>query len=544
MKRERHLLVTGVFLKGKNWLPAVLAFLFLFSIAAAQEGRPGSGRVFFEKGILRAAWKERRNVLFSPYLVESSIAVLGYGLGDGFYEKLVEVFGAPSGNRGTCDEAGLQEIAGYSYGRGHGLSIRWKYMLPGSARPTPVFRKMIKILRMEQIPGGGLNGGGGKYGKSVTVVQPSFVIEGVLRFRGKWASLFHRRETRKDVFFYDSGGDVVPLLADFMRGEKNCFFAYGRGFKALSLDFEGGFAVLLVLPFPGLDLSFVLDNLDPMNLFSVFSEKKADKWKINVDIEIPKIHFSSHGVIPGWLREIKGRDSFRARFADVSRILEFPKGFPRYDWEIRPEDVSEIRWDEEGCVAFSRLKWEGKIIGSSRPKTFHANRPFLFFIIDKNKGKVLLSGLACRVGKKDSKVQGEAQAQWSRVENDPDEELIKKLVSFEPRKGSGVKKVDGGEGRAGSPFLVRETFLLATEDLRISILDWVEKNRKGKELLPYTDTILFALTHGGEKVRKRALGILERNKKLGDFGFILQNFGRRRGKDSRRPVENPGKGRK
>jgi len=542
VKRERRLLATGVFLEGKSRLPAVLAFLFLFSIAAAQEGKPGSRPESFEKGILRAAWKERKNVVFSPYLVESSIAVLRYGLGDGFYEKLVKVFGPPSGNRGPFDEARLQEIAGYAYGRDHGLSVRWKYMLPRSARPTPAFGKMIKILRMEQITGGGLNGGGGKYGKSATVIQPSFVIEGVLRFRGKWASLFHRRETRRDVFFYDSGRDVVLLLADFMRGEKECFFAYGRGFKALSLDFEGGFAVLLVLPFPGLDLSFVLDNLDLPNLSSQVSGKNAYRWETKVDIEIPKIHFSSKGVIPGWLRESKGRDSFRARFADLSRILEFPKGFPREDWEIRPEDESEIRWDEEGCVAYSKLRWKG-IIGGSEPKAFHANRPFFFFIIDKNRVKVLLSGLVSRVGKKDSRVQGGSQA-WGRpVESDPTEELIKNVISFEPMKGSGVKKVDGGEGRAGSPFLVRETFLLATEDLRISILDWVEKNRKGKELLPYTDTILFALTHGGEKVRKRALGILERNKKLGDFGFILEKFGPRGGKDSRRPVENPGKGR-
>ncbi len=543
MKRERHLLVIGGFLKGKYRLPAVLAFLFLFSIAPAQEGKPGSRPESFEKGILRAAWKERRNVLFSPYLVESSIAVLGYGLGDGFYEKLVEVFGPPSGNRGPCDEKRLQEIAGYSYGRGHGLSVRWKYMLPGSARPTPVFGKMIKILRMEQIPGGGHNGGGGKYGESATVIQPSFVIEAVLRFRGKWASLFHRRETRRDVFFYDSGRDVVPLLADFMRGEKECFFAYGRGFKALSLDFEGGFAVLLVLPFPGLDLSFVLDNLDLPNLSSQVSGKNADRWETKVDIEIPKIHFSSHGVIPGWLRESKGLDSFPARFADVSRILEFPKGFPKDDWGIRPEDVSEISWDEEGCVAFSELRWKG-VLGGSEPMTFHANRPFLFSIIDKNKRQVLLSGLVCRVGEKGSKVQGESQAVGSRVENETDEELIKKLISFEPRKGSGGKKVDSKKVCPVSPYQVDDVFRYATEDLRISILDWVEKNRKGKDLLPYTDTILFALESCGEKVRKRALGILERNKKLGDFGFILEKFGRRGGKDSRRPVENPGKGRK
>ncbi len=540
MKRE-SLLSAPLWTRGKTFrvplhrkgmLTAAFSVIFVFSTLAAQ-GDGGSGwNGSFQKEILLKAWKERRNVVFSPYLVDSTVAVLGYGLGRGVYKKLTAVFGLPRKDNVSIHKAGLREIAEYAQRRAGGLSLEWEYAYAPIVEPTPLLERMIEILKMKakpEIAPGKVKDMGRLPGKIEGGTL--FTMEAILRFRGKWASAFHRRETKKGVFFCDSGKGMVPYSADFMRGKKDCYFAYGKGFKAIALDLEGGFALLAVLPFRGIDLSWVLKNLSLSGLLLDVSGKNGGKLKNSqsVDIKIPKIHFTSKKVIPRFLRDKMGKDSFLVNFREVSRILKIPKGFPRDEFEVKAEDETQIMWDEEGARFSSRLKWKVGILGSAKPFSFHADRPFLFFVIDKKRMKVLLSGLLCRPGGKRSVGPEGISNRGVQGALDPTEEVVKKILFYRSQKKSFFMGCPPERGAEPSPWQVEDAFRFATDELRLSILDWVAENKKGKGVLPYTQTLLFGLDFCGKRVRGRALGIMKKNRTLGDFEYILRRYWKKKG---------------
>ncbi len=521
-----------MFFKKKRILSVASAVFFVFSALEAQGEGAGWRNGSFQKEILLEAWKERRNIVFSPYLVDSTVAVLGYGLGRGFYKKLVDVFGLTRKEKDSVDESNLREISEYGQGRGGVLSFEWEYAYRQVVEPTPLFEKIIDILKMKAKPGMApvkVEDRGGFLGKFED--EPLFTIETIIRFHGKWASPFHRRETKKGVFFCDLGKGIIPYSADFMRGKKNCYFAYGKGFKALSLDFEGGVALLVVLPFRGVDLSWVLSHISLSGLLLEVSGKNEAKWKNPgfVDIEIPKVHFASKKVIPMFLRGKIGKDAFLANFGEVSRIFKFQKRISMDEFEIKAEDETEIMWDEEGSRFSSRLKWTAAgIIGSVKPFSFHADRPFLFFVIDKKGINVLLSGLLCRPGgKRWMESEGISGRGVEGVE-DPAEEVAKKIVFYRFQRTSPLKGHPPERGSELTPWHVEDAFRFATDDLRLSILDWIAENKKGKSVLPYTKTLLFGLYFCGKKVREKALDIMEKKRTLGDFDFILRKYGKKK----------------
>lgn len=241
--------------------------------------------------------------------------------------------------------------------------------------------------------------------------ETSLRMENTWKFPGKWKYAWDTNETRNG-YFADLQGEFIRLPMMQQTG----FFRYYQG-----EDFQW-----LEIPYAGEAFSMVLFLPESHERFSEFEERfSATIWEEclaraeekEVEIRLPTFSMTCLWDIAAGLKGMGVRDSLSTT-ADFGPISDSWQGmglqiFQKVIWNV----------DERG-EEISLRAMDGKIASSANvPVTFYADRPFLFFVMGKEKKQILLAGRLVRpenigMAEKDS---GELTSQESPSENAQDD---------------------------------------------------------------------------------------------------------------------------
>lgn len=211
------------------------------------------------------------------------------------------------------------------------------------------------------------------------------ILMNAIYFKGTWINRFSPEHTFIRRFYTASGQNVqVP----FMNQIQSHYYMDSSELKAqlIRLPYtDGRFSMIIVLPDRSSNLSELLDAITPQSINAAISSMV----KKDVILELPRFQIEYDGSLNAGLQQM----GIRRIFQDNAELGEIFQGGPV------PVKVSDVRQktilavDEVGSTAASVSS--GRIFlvcGSCGPKSFYANRPFMFFIEEEATGTIVFAG--------------------------------------------------------------------------------------------------------------------------------------------------------
>jgi serpin B len=208
------------------------------------------------------------------------------------------------------------------------------------------------------------------------------VLANAVYFKAAWEQPFHEESTREGDFFVS---EKETLKARFMN--KDGRFAYAE-----TPDLQ-----ILLLPYQGRDLAMaVLLPRAPGGLAAVEKALDAKAFKGWLDaargeeaiVALPKFRIESAFELGGSLKAMGMRDAFTAGKADFTGMADTKELSIALVVHKSFVDVNEAGTEAAAATVVS-MKGEGM---PEEPKTFRADRPFLFAIVDRKTGSLLFLG--------------------------------------------------------------------------------------------------------------------------------------------------------
>ncbi|KAM7290591.1 intracellular coagulation inhibitor 3-like [Ixodes scapularis] len=216
----------------------------------------------------------------------------------------------------------------------------------------------------------------GKISGFETPADVVMVILNAIYFKGLWETPFKPNNT-SPLPFYNKGSQEIKVETMTRLGKVP--FTSAPDFEAIELSYKGDrHCMVIVLPHEKKGLPKLRDAITVETIKKIQGSLKNE----TVKIQLPKFNLETeYGLIPA-LRKLGVRSIFSD--ADLSGITG--------DRGLRVTDVrhkATIEVNEEGTVATGVTKVD---IGRSLPRRFIVDRPFLFYIREKETGRVLFLG--------------------------------------------------------------------------------------------------------------------------------------------------------
>lgn len=203
-----------------------------------------------------------------------------------------------------------------------------------------------------------------------------------LYFKGIWYRQFDKKRTQQESF---TQADGKKLTVKMMHQKERFFAAENDNYQTVVLPYgNGSYEMVVLLPREGKDLSSLLQTMDAKkwkdNLKSTYSSK--------VDLKLPR--FTS-----AYTRELN----------DVLKLLGMSTMFDREKADLTKMSVAKafvstvlqkakIEVDEEGskAAAVTVVETAPTATAPSKPILFHANRPFMYAIVEHSTGTIFFMG--------------------------------------------------------------------------------------------------------------------------------------------------------
>lgn len=210
------------------------------------------------------------------------------------------------------------------------------------------------------------------------------VAANLVSVSGRWNQQFDPEKTSSQPFQTEQNKSVQ---VDMMAAERGCEFAEHQGWKAVSLPLqEGKFDVLFVLP--------PTDEFAPQSdqVAVIYPQLTARLKMSPVNLRLPRVNFDSRYTS---LNESLSRIGLTTPF-DQTRA-----DFSRLSMTGQPETfISEFfqqasfQMDENGAraTAVTAAISSPRFTVEGPTQTFHANRPFRFFVRESSSGVILFAG--------------------------------------------------------------------------------------------------------------------------------------------------------
>lgn len=205
------------------------------------------------------------------------------------------------------------------------------------------------------------------------------VLTNAVYFKASWLKQFHVRATSNAPFILKDGSSIdVPMMrqTDYFR------YVSTEGCSAIELDYAAGNASMLIL-LPDGDIEEFQQDFDSGMLETIRGRLSS----IRVSISMPKFEFSRSMQLSQTLK-ILGMESAFGSGADFSGFTGSPDLF-----------ISEVlhkafvKVDETGTEAAAATAVVMSLTAiPEEPIEMNVNRPFLFFILDRESGCILFIG--------------------------------------------------------------------------------------------------------------------------------------------------------
>ncbi len=197
-------------------------------------------------------------------------------------------------------------------------------------------------------------------------------------FKGVWANKFDKKETRVRPFTNEKN-----VQSDVNMMQKTDTFAYTSDEIAQYLDMpygNGSFSMTVVLPKEGKTTADVLKNLTVENWNKTLGNLITQK----VEVKFPRFKIQNSYEMKDMLVSMGMVKAF-SNFADFSGISDFKLFISR----VIHSTYCEV--NEEGTEAAAVTIIEFELTSMPMNPVFNANRPFIFFIREKNTGVILFA---------------------------------------------------------------------------------------------------------------------------------------------------------
>lgn len=211
------------------------------------------------------------------------------------------------------------------------------------------------------------------------------VVSNAVYFKGRWSSPFSKDATKNEAFKVTAAKSVdVPT----MHANGQHAYAHVGNVKVLSMRYEGSqLGMLIVLPDDAAGLAKVEEALTPETFESWSKAASAQR----VTVSLPRFGFKWGGPMESALQELGIKSAFGQK-ADFAGIAE-PAGGER----LQMSRVVQKTWvavDEEGteAAAASGISLSVTSAQTGPVAEFKADHPFLFFVYDTKRARILFAG--------------------------------------------------------------------------------------------------------------------------------------------------------
>lgn len=219
-----------------------------------------------------------------------------------------------------------------------------------------------------------------------------------LHFKGDWLYRFDEKETQKNSWFQLTNGQSVQV--NMMVGKFP--IAYGeineRGFSASIVELPyrtQRLGLFLILPLENKPNSLfnLIRSLNSTSFTQLITSMKKSKPGDEVNIRVPKFEMQSKPDLTSILRYHMGLKSlFTGSMSDFSAMLEpKPTSPPVSLSQFSHQAVLSI--NENGSIASAATATVVERVGTFTGPYFECDRPFLFFLTDKQTGLILFAGI-------------------------------------------------------------------------------------------------------------------------------------------------------
>lgn len=233
-----------------------------------------------------------------------------------------------------------------------------------------------------------------------TALSPltALVALNALHFKGDWLYKFDEKETQKNSWFQLTNGQSVRV--NMMVGKFP--IAFGEinepAFKASIAELPyktQRLGLFLVLPLENKPNSLfnLMRSLNSTTFTQLISSMKKSKTGEEVNIRVPKFDLKSKPDLTSLFRYNMGlRSVFSGGEADFSAMFESsPTSPPVSLSQFQHQAILSI--NENGSIASAATATLVERVGLFSGPYFECDRPFLFFLTDKQSGLILFAGI-------------------------------------------------------------------------------------------------------------------------------------------------------
>lgn len=203
-----------------------------------------------------------------------------------------------------------------------------------------------------------------------------------LYFKGLWYHKFDKKRTRQESF---TQADGKKLTVKMMHQRERFFAAENDNYQTVVLPYgNGSYEMVVLLPREGKDLSSLLQTMDAKkwkdNLKSTYSSK--------VDLKLPRFTSAYTRELNDVLKLLGMNTMFERGKADLTK-MSMAKAFVSMVLQ-----KAKIEVDEEGskAAAVTVVGTAPTATAPSKPILFHANRPFMYAIVEHSTGTIFFMG--------------------------------------------------------------------------------------------------------------------------------------------------------
>ena len=203
-----------------------------------------------------------------------------------------------------------------------------------------------------------------------------------LYFKGIWYRQFDKKRTRQESF---TQADGKKLSVKMMHQKERFLAAENDNYQTVVLPYgNGSYEMVVLLPREGKDLSSLLQTMD------------AKKWKDNlkntysseVDLKLPRFTSAYTRELNDVLKLLGMNAMFdpsKANLTKMSAVSSFVSMVLQ---------KAKIEVDEEGskAAAVTVIETAPTAVAPSKPILFHANRPFMYAIVEHSTGTIFFMG--------------------------------------------------------------------------------------------------------------------------------------------------------
>lgn len=210
------------------------------------------------------------------------------------------------------------------------------------------------------------------------------ILTNAIYFKGEWEIQFEPKNTQKETFFTFSGKNQE---VDMMKLTGESFNYMGdENVQILEMDYKGSdVSMIIILPREG-----KFEDVQKMLTLDKYTEWKKDMNIKEVNVYIPKFKIETETSLKKYLVNLGIKDAFEPGIANFSGIDGSQN---LYIESVIHKAFVEV--NEEGTEATAATGVTVGITSMPQVYTFRVDRPFLFFIQQKESGNILFMG---RVG--------------------------------------------------------------------------------------------------------------------------------------------------